>query len=278
MSETESKKPKVTMTVGEDDILEYAHRIQENHQEDVTFAARLSSLIQDPRPHTNPIHVGSTPIAIQILSVRPLDIIINPKTVKKCMSPEKTDGQGRKLTKSGHGLTAEELSRIPQQIRNPVMIFSGSQPDSLVLITDMKDSKQREIMIALLLHQHDQHHEVHRITSMYGRDAMRDYLSREIEAGHLLACNIEKANEMLQSLGLYLPQEETFIGFDDSIAYSEQNVKRGSENRQNEHEKTDPKKQAFVFPKQRRKELSDRAAAAQHTPETGNNQQSHSIE
>ena len=54
---------------------------------------------------------------------------------------------------------------------------------------------------------------------------MTNYLKAQIEQGNLLAANKEKANEMLQSSGLQLPLEETFISFDNSIAYTTANVK-----------------------------------------------------
>lgn len=48
-----------------------------------------------------------------------------------------------------------------------------------------------------------------------------------------IAANKEKAEQMLQSLGLQLPQEETFISFDNNISYSMANVKYLEENSRN---------------------------------------------
>ena len=52
-----------------------------------------------------------------------------------------------------------------------------------------------------------------------------DYVRNQISSGNLIAINTNKANDMLQSLGLQLSPEEALISFDNSIAYSLKNVK-----------------------------------------------------
>lgn len=45
-----------------------------------------------------------------------------------------------------------------------------------------------------------------------------------IERGHLLAINNEKADKLFQSIGVSFPEEEKFINFNHSIAYTPENV------------------------------------------------------
>ena len=47
----------------------------------------------------------------------------------------------------GHAISYEIMKKLPQQLRNPVMVFKGSANNSLVVITDLKDKEQRGIMI-----------------------------------------------------------------------------------------------------------------------------------
>ena len=121
------------------------------------------------------------------------------------------------------------MEQIPQELRNPVMIFKGSQENSLVAITELKDNQNRGVMIAVSLCEKDGFSEVNRISSVYGRNNMTNYLNVQMKQGNLIAVNKEKADRMLHSAGLQSPLENTFISFDNSIAYSTANVKRVSE-------------------------------------------------
>ena len=66
--------------------------------------------------------------------------------------------------------------------------------------------------------------ERNRVTSAYGHNNFTEYLDRQIKSGNVISCNKNKADKMAQSLGLQSPPEETIISFDDSIAYTKQNV------------------------------------------------------
>lgn len=81
-------------------------------------------------------------------------------------------------------------------------------------------------MIAVALEQVNKQHMVNRISSLYGKDHIYNYISSQLAQNNLIAENKEKADMMLQSRGLQLPKEETYISYDDSIAYSVDNVKQ----------------------------------------------------
>lgn len=218
------QKEKVTLTVDEKDILLYAEKIQKNIQQDKIFADRLDKFLKSDEKSTDFLYVGKTSNALAVSGAnQKLDVVISPKTIVKCMS-EATERY------HGHGLSQEIMEQLPQGLRNPVMIFKGSFGNSLVVITELKDKEQRGIMVAVSLSEKNKHHIANRIASAYGRNNMTNYLQAQISKGNLIACNKEKANKMLQSAGLQLPLEETFISFDNSIAYTDENVKRGNEN------------------------------------------------
>lgn len=44
------------------------------------------------------------------------------------------------------------------------------------------------------------------------------------QVNHVIAINIKKANKMLHSIEKWYLEENTFISFDDSIAYTLENV------------------------------------------------------
>lgn len=220
MEHKDNTTKKSTLEVDENDILKMSEKIKQNAHEDAEFAANLEDFLNDERKKTTePLHIGKTSNALAISGANQnLDIVIAPRTIVKCTSePDKHY--------HGHGLDKEIIQQIPKELRNPIMIFSGSRENTLVAITQIYDKQNRQIMIAVGLSESNKRHEVNRVSSIYGRNSMNNYLKSQIEKGNLISCNIEKADRMLQSAGLQLPPEETFISFDNSIAYSMQNVK-----------------------------------------------------
>lgn len=214
----------------EQQIIEMYQKIQQNAAEDMAFSERLDRYLSNPSVETRPITVGNTPNSLVISGAdASLQMVINVSTIRKCMSsPEEYY--------HGHNLSDEIMKQLPQELRNPVMVFKGNEdnsPNSLAVITELIDSEQREIMVAIALNTINSRHEINRIASAYGRDNMANYIAAQIERGNLIAANKEKAEQMLQSLGLQSPQEETFISFDNSIAYSMANVKYPDENSRN---------------------------------------------
>lgn len=214
-------KEKSTLTVDENDILNFADKIRQNRQEDENFIAHLSSFFDDTTSQINaPITIGATPNSLIITGAdRNLKLIINPDTILKCIgSPNEVY--------HGHELTREIMEQLPNEIRNPALILNGSHTGSLVAVTELKDKENREIIAAIELESRQARIFVNRVTSAYGKDSFAAHINREVNEKHnLLAVNKEKANDMFQSLGLQLPPEETFISFNNSIAYSMANVK-----------------------------------------------------
>lgn len=224
MPVAEMEKENSGLTAEENDILKMSEKIQENILQDKKFADTLDKFLKSSEKSTDFLHVGNTSNALAISGAnQELEVVISPKTIVKCMSEAEEHYHG-------HGLSQAIMEQLPRELRNPVMVFKGSEENSLVAITELKDKELREIMVAVSLSEKSKRHEVNRISSAYGRNNMTNYLKAQIEQGNLLAANKEKANEMLQSAGLQLPLEETFISFDNSIAYTTANVKYPDKN------------------------------------------------
>lgn len=212
-------KGRTSLDMSEDEILIMADKIRQNQIESKEFERRMESCLNNRGEVTEPIPIGKTPNALVISGADgKLNVIINPSTIKKCMS----DSAARY---HGHGLTADIMKRLPDELRNPVMIFKGAHQNSLVAVTALKDKKKDVIIVAVDLNVRSVWCDVNRVTSAYGKKNVCNYIKKQFETGNLVAVNVEKANEMLHSLGLQLPQENTFISFDNSIAYTMANVK-----------------------------------------------------
>ena len=193
-------------------------KIHRNEVEDIAFNNQINTYLLHNRTATEPIKIGTTPLALIISGAPNEDLIINPKTIAKCMGKPTESTQG-------HMLSAQLIRKLPKQLRTPLMIFSGSKHNSLVAISNMQDQFKNQIIIAISLSEKNKFHVINRISSVYGKNNITNYLRNQINQGNLIAANKKEANKMLHSAGLQLPLENTFISFDNSIAYTVKNVK-----------------------------------------------------
>lgn len=204
-------------------------KIQQNEQEERLFRRNLHSLLNgDKKLASKPLVIGKTPNIFAVCDKNVStnnDLVIAKKVVEKCMRPEMRDENGKRLKKSGHGLSEEEISELYSQLQIPVLMFYGNHNNSFVVITDLTDSKNRGMLAAIDLYVKEQRHEVNQITTYYGHEHFDYFIKDNIEKGNLLAINNEKADKLLQSIGVSFPEEEEFISFDNSIAYTTANVK-----------------------------------------------------
>lgn len=224
---------KSTITVDEDDILRMSAKIKQNQEEDIRFSNSIDKYLSNPDTETQPLVVGTTSNALAISGANPnLDVVINPRTIRKCMSEPDEHFHG-------HALSKELIKQIPSQLRNPVMVFKGSTEKSLVVITELIDKKNKGVIVALSLASRQGFSEVNRISSAYGKNNLANYLFTQIQNNNLIAVNQKKADRMLHSTGLQLPKENTFFSFNNSISYSMQNVKIPEQNLQVNKEKAD---------------------------------------
>lgn len=191
------------------------------------FKKNLRDLLSgDKKLASRPLTVGKTPNALAICGVNnDLIVTIKKSVVDKCLRLEIRDENGRLQGKTGHGLTQEQLIQALRSIKNPVMVLEGTHKDSLVAVTDLKDDRGREVLVAIQLNKNENFEEVNSITSIYGRENFSDFLDRQFENGKVLAVNKHKTDKMLHSIGKKYPKENTLISYDDSIAYTLENVK-----------------------------------------------------
>ncbi len=216
-------------------------KIKQNEQEELLFRKNLHNLINgDRKLASRPLVIGKTPNIFAVCDKNvnaDNDLVITKKVIEKCMRPELRDENGKRLKNSGHYLSEEQLAKALESLKEPVMVLKGSLDNTFVAITDFKDDKDKEIIIAIEYNKIGDIGKINSVSSAYGKDNFPTYIKENIQKNNLIAINIEKANKMLLSIGVDFPEANTFISFDNSIAYSTANVKYVSENFQNISEK-----------------------------------------
>ena len=163
---------------------------------------------------SRPLVVGKpSEILVKCGANRDHNITITKKVIDKAMRVEKRNEQGRLVGLNGHGLTKEMIVESLKELDNPMLIFKGRTEGSLLIITDITDSKNRNIVIAIEINRQESFDRVNSIRSIYGRDNWAYFIDENFEEGNLLAANRKKADNMLRSIGKSYPKENTFISF-----------------------------------------------------------------
>ena len=203
-------------------------KIDDNRREENEFRKALTNLLSgNGRLSSAPLLIGVTPNAIDCcIETKGLNLVITKSVIDKCMRKETRDENGKQQKNSGHGLTAQKLIDVVWAIKRPVMILQGSQPDTLAVMTDLKDNEGRYIFAFLALDKAGTTVNVNMISSAYGRNNLSEYINKCINNDMLIAVNTEKADEVLLSIGGHFSKAMAPINFDNTIAYTLKSVNK----------------------------------------------------
>jgi len=179
------------------------------------FETNLHLMINGDKAITSkPLTIGSpSEILIKCGASKEDLITITKKVIDKSMRQEVRDSNGRMVGNTGHGLTEQMIIASINELELPTMVFKGKQLHSLLIITEVKDNKDRTIVIAIELERAEGFSKVISVRSIYGRDNIDSYISTNIDNNNLLAARKEKADELLRSIGKLYPKENTFISY-----------------------------------------------------------------
>lgn len=192
-----------------------------NYKNDNSYLEQIESFLKGKLNKSYSIKVGNTSNSMKIVGAKNLDLIINQSVLQNSINDESIK---MKKHSSGHNISIDFIKQLPNEIRNPTMIFK-SKNNCIVLLSTSKDSNDRNIIIPIELNSQGYANKVNKITSIYGRNNIALYIERQINSGNLLAYNKNKADKLLYQIGQQLPNDEKFISFNDSIAYSMKSVK-----------------------------------------------------
>ena len=221
LSETEFE----TAEYSEKQLVGFFKKIIENEKENEQFKSDLIKWQNGEYPATEVIKVCSTPYVMQACGIEAHDIVIKNNTLRKITSDDKEEFH------HAHSMSIEELYKIPDVIRNPVMLIKGRHPNSIVFISNEFDSNGKRIIMPCTLNVGGKNCSVHRIMSVYGKEHFENFIKNEISNNSILAYNKKIANEITRSIGRPLPKEESLIDYDNSICYSPRNVNTEKEKR-----------------------------------------------
>jgi hypothetical protein len=138
------------------------------------------------------IEFGTTPIVLQAVGAGPLPLKINQETLKKVLFDK-------------HKLSKELISRLPEKIADPIMIFkSATVENGLVVMTELEHDG-KTVVAAVHLNIKKGGNFINRISSVHPREENSHFINW-IEKGLLRYKNNEKTKGWFHSRGLQLPE------------------------------------------------------------------------
>lgn len=195
-------------------------KIQQNKREDEHFSAQVDKFIKGKMKNYETLSLGNTPNVLYLVGANADELTIKQNVLKNSMLDE---SQRANRHFSGHNIPAEIIKKLPEHLRNPILILEGQHPNTVVAVTELKNMDDKSIIVPIALDLKGVNGIVNKVTTIYGKDNINKYLTNH--QNQILAYNREKTDKLHKDIGLQLPKLNTVICFDNSIAYSTSNVK-----------------------------------------------------
>lgn len=169
-----------------------------------TFSEQVDDVLAGKANRYNDIKVCDTPQILLNVGCKQLPMFYTQQHLRKVIQP-------KNLVKHTHGLTEDQIKKLPELLANPVMIYDSlSRQDSLVVVTSEVDTENDPIIISIHPNGSGKY-DLERvssnfITSVYGRENFDKHLELQLQADNILYINKEKSQELFSVLRLQFSQ------------------------------------------------------------------------
>ena len=124
-----------------------------------------------------------------------------------------------------HTISLDEISKLPSELNDPVLLFNGNAPDSFVALTEMVNKYGDDVVVAVHINKRNGRSEITKIASLYsktddyGNNRIVSYVNNQIKNGNLIDASTKKAPAWFTTRGLQLPKVvQTIIDANISIS------------------------------------------------------------
>ncbi|MCD7725849.1 MAG: ssDNA-binding domain-containing protein [Clostridiales bacterium] len=192
---------------------------------ELTFAEQIDAVLAGKANPFNSLKVCDTPQILLDVGLSQLPMLYTQRHLKDALHPKSNQNP------HWHGLTVEQVKKIPELLRKPAMVFdsmSKHNPASIGVVLNAVDHDNAPILVIVKpggkgtyeLEQIGSNF----ITSIYGKDHSFDqYVSGIIENNKMLFADKEKSQELFSCLQLQLPQAINNLDF-NIIIHKSQNI------------------------------------------------------
>lgn len=194
----------------------------------VSFEEQVNDALDGKLNRRNALFVSETPELLQKIGMKQLPMLYTQKHLRDAMKP-KSDKNSHH-----HGLTKEQILKMPDIIKNPAIIMdSMSQENSVVVVSDVLDDYKAPIIMSIVANGMGIYElknvKSNFISSYYGKDnGFESFIERALETDNILYLSKEKSQSLYQQTGLQLPGGFNKLGYDKIIHQSNNIVNNDS--------------------------------------------------
>ncbi len=213
--------PEISKMPNAEQIKSMYQKMEQNESENNVYKKQLDKYFGGTMPSHEVINVCSTPNVLKLLGSTAKKVVLNQKDLENAVAESKS---GSKSHTEGHDISKEEIYKLSEALRNPIMILKGNKrnQNSVVLITDLTNKDGEKVFVPIALDR--QNGKISNISSLYGKKNLSKYISEHLS--DILAVNKEKAGMLADTRDQYSQSiYDTVTRYDDSIAYTTANVK-----------------------------------------------------
>ena len=189
---------------------------------DKTFAEQVDDVISGKIDRfSGNLKVCNTPQILLDVGCSQLPMFYTRNHLKKAILPK-----DRK--KHQHGLTVEQIKKIPDELISPAIIMDSlTQNDSIIAILSDIDSENNPVIASIKPNGQGfyelEMQESNFITSIYGRENFKEFINRAINNNKILFIDKQKSQELFSVLGLEFSKGLNSLDF-NTIIHQSRNI------------------------------------------------------
>lgn len=187
-----------------------------------TFAEQVDDVLSGKVDRfSGNLKVCDTPQILLDIGCNQLPMFYTRNHLKKAILPK-----DRK--KHQHGLTVEQIKKIPDELISPAIIMDSlTQNDSIIAILSDIDSENNPVIASIKPNGQGfyelEMQESNFITSIYGRENFEEFINRAINNNKILFIDKQKSQELFSVLGLEFSKGLNSLDF-DTIIHQSRNI------------------------------------------------------
>lgn len=181
---------------GEEELLAYAKQCEEY----LSFGESVDKLMDiternEQMPMREAVSVCKTPDILQKAGCKPLPMHMSQQHLLDCMHPK------QKENAHYHGLTREEIKKIPEALEHPVILAeSMTRKDTMIAMLDYREQNGNPLLVAIrpdgkALYQVEQI-DSNFIMSVYGKDHFQSFFQKMLKEDKLIYVDQEKGKRL----------------------------------------------------------------------------------
>jgi len=181
----------------------------------------IKDLYDNKVPPTSYIKMTSSPLILQKLGYSSDDIVMLKSKALTAMKPDGSEPHA-------HGLTDKMMAKTAMALHEPIFVMqSKTRPnDSIVVFTEIKDEKERSIIVPVQITK-NKNGIANVATSEYGRTNEEIFIAKQFTDGRILYANSKKGPAWAEPTRLRLPLGllKQSLNLEQSIAQDSQKNK-----------------------------------------------------